>query len=304
VDERLPEPGWYPDPAGGSALRYWDGRRWASSSGDRLSAETGREATGDTPGDATQPIDPGDPPPAPDRADAWESYPASDSFTRGPLRPLAVVLLLVVVAGAVLAFALGSDDDGPADVGDPVADGAGEADDATDDSSDATRSNAGQDAAGDPTEDGAGQSEGGTGNGDSTDGDGDVAENTDGTDADDDPIVLDGRCEVPRDQVGDVEVEEMHAWDFDACDLAPLDPSDGTKLIVITASLPGSDVSEAAARQSAGERDLLWSSHYPALAPGYWVVYLGPFDDEDAAAEAAEEAGGGAYLRRLTGQES
>src|SRR5680860_1213071 len=91
VDERLPEAGWYPDPAGGSALRYWDGQRWASSSGDRLSTETGRDATGD----ATQPIDLDDQPPAPNRADAWESYPTSGSFTRGPLRPLAVALLLV-----------------------------------------------------------------------------------------------------------------------------------------------------------------------------------------------------------------
>ncbi len=288
MDERLPEAGWYPDPAGGSALRYWDGQRWASSGGDRLSTETGRDATGD----ATQPIDLDDQPPAPNRADAWESYPTSGSFTRGPFRPLAVVVLLIIVAGAVLALALGGDGDDPADASDPVADpadGADEADeaeDAADGSGEAAQPDADRDVPIEPPDDPSGQTEGDTGSGD------------------DGPIVLDGRCELPRDQAGDVEVDELRAWDFDACDLAPLDPSDGEQLIVITASLAASDVSEAAARESAGVRDLLWSSHYPALAPGYWVVYLGPFDDEEAAATAAEDAGGGAYLRRLTGQES
>jgi len=27
----LPRPGWYPDPSGGDAERYWDGRQWTAS---------------------------------------------------------------------------------------------------------------------------------------------------------------------------------------------------------------------------------------------------------------------------------
>ena len=302
MDERLPEPGWYPDPAGGSALRYWDGQRWASSSGDRRSAETARDA----PGDATQPIDLRDPPPAPNQADAWESYPNSGAYTRGPFRPLAVVVLLVVVAGAVLAFALGGDGDDRAD-GDN-ADTPAESE-AADGSDEAAAESDGQGATDEPTGGRVRDDEDGTDADDGEDPDdaGDEPDDAgeDGEpDADDGPIVLDGRCEVPREQVGDAEVSELRAWDFDACDLAPLDPGDGEQLIVITASLDGSSLSEAAAQETAGERELLWSSHYPALSPGFWVVYLGPFDGEEAAEEAADEAGGGAYLRRLTGQES
>ena len=57
---------------------------------------------------------------------------------------------------------------------------------------------------------------------------------------------------------------------------------------------------EARERADGAGRDLLWSSHYPSLNPDLWVLFDGPFDDEDAATDAADAIGGGSYPRVLS----
>jgi stage II sporulation protein D len=60
--------------------------------------------------------------------------------------------------------------------------------------------------------------------------------------------------------------------------------------IVVVASVPLAD------GRPAGQ--VLRSDDYPGLAPGYWVVYRGPYA---SATSAQTHAGGGAYVKRLGG---
>jgi hypothetical protein len=52
TDTQAPSPGWYPDPAGGNDLRFWDGAQWTDRTRER--------SRPDTPADP-QPTDPGTP---------------------------------------------------------------------------------------------------------------------------------------------------------------------------------------------------------------------------------------------------
>lgn len=71
--------------------------------------------------------------------------------------------------------------------------------------------------------------------------------------------------------------------------------------VAIVASVSGDEISEEAARDRlAPGQQLLWSSQYPSLNPGLWVIVEGPFDTEGAARQAARRIGGGAYPRALT----
>ena len=74
-------------------------------------------------------------------------------------------------------------------------------------------------------------------------------------------------------------------------------PSKGGALIGYVAQL-GSHrgLSEAEAQQmslrAAGlDAGILWSSYFPQMVPRYWVVYLGPFDSQTAADQAAGSSG-------------
>lgn len=73
---------------------------------------------------------------------------------------------------------------------------------------------------------------------------------------------------------------------------------------MVRASLASSDLDAPDAERRADELEarggVLWSSHYPSLNPGLWVVFDGPFPDADAAAQAADAIGGGTYPRALT----
>jgi Sporulation related domain. len=45
--------------------------------------------------------------------------------------------------------------------------------------------------------------------------------------------------------------------------------------------------------------DVLWSSNYSSLNPGYWVAAAGPFSTQSEAQSAADNLGSGAYVRYL-----
>ena len=113
-------------------------------------------------------------------------------------------------------------------------------------------------------------------------------------------IDFDGRCTVEL--TADEQVEQPRPWQFAACERAPIDLEGGrTAWVAIVGSLSGAEFTEAAAldRLDAGQV-LLWSSHYPSLNPGLWVIVEGPFDAKDDASRAARRVGNGAYPRALT----
>lgn len=143
-----------------------------------------------------------------------------------------------------------------------------------------------------------------------TDADGTDADGTDadGTDADD----QDSDTDADGTDVGNEDSDD----DADGTDAgneedAPADADDTTRAIdleaedgtwvTIVASLAGDDFTEAAARDRLDTGQvLLWSSDYPSLNPGLWVIVEGPFDTEDEARSAARRLGSGAYPRALT----
>lgn len=123
-------------------------------------------------------------------------------------------------------------------------------------------------------------------------------------DAGEAPVELDfdGVCTV---EVDADEVDDPRPWDFDECTSAPI-ALDGAeeRWIVVVASLSEGSYDEAAARERAASEgfdgNLLWSSHYPSLNPDLWVVYDGPYADQEEARAAAEDIGGGSYPRVLS----
>jgi hypothetical protein len=115
-------------------------------------------------------------------------------------------------------------------------------------------------------------------------------------------LVLDGRCEVEVDAAVEDDAHTQQAWRYPECEHAPLDPTDADeRWIVVVGSYSGEAraVREAERRSTDDEPRLLWSSHYPSLTPGWWVVYEGPFADRRAARDAADELGANAYVRLL-----
>ena len=149
-----------------------------------------------------------------------------------------------------------------------------------------------EDGAGDGAGDGSGEDPG-EGSGRTAPDDGEGSRTT---------VDLGGGCVVEVSD--DIPVEELRPWEFEECDRAPivLSASD-ERWVAVVESLSGQDFSEEEAleRLEADEdRQLLWSSHYPSLNPGLWVIVEGPFEDQEAATEAARRIGGGAYPRALT----
>jgi hypothetical protein len=269
-------PDWYPDPVDPTQERWWNGEEWTT---DIRRIRTGPLAA-----------------PAPSRRPPRAALLAAGAL--GLVTVLVVAAVIVVTGGD----RSGDIDDVPVagDAGTDTGDGA---EDDTDTGEDAS-ADAGEDA-----DEGDG-SRNGEGDGD---GDGSEAEGDDGDEATDegDPadegesgvIDLDGQCEVDLDDVPDAD-GDLRAWDVPACTYAPVDLGSGSRWIVVIASLDGTANDGAAAETRAGgfsgAEGVLWSSHYPSLNPGWWVVYDGPFDGEDAATEAAEARGGGAYPRLLS----
>ncbi|MFA9429872.1 hypothetical protein [Egicoccus sp. AB-alg2] len=167
--------------------------------------------------------------------------------------------------------------------------------------------------------------ESGTGAGGDDDADDDADAPADGR-AEDDQAEESAESEEGRDDAGDepevvtVEFDDVCAveldpsehddprpWDFEDCERAPITLGDGERQwVVVVASLWGDDFTEREALARLDERGrgrLLWSSHYPSLNPGLWVVVEGPFPDEEAAERAAERIGNGAYARELSDDE-
>jgi hypothetical protein len=141
-------------------------------------------------------------------------------------------------------------------------------------------SETGDDGADQPREDGA-ASDDGEGDQDQADQSEDDADSGTADDADD-------------------EEEADRADDDDPARAIDLEAA-RTTWVAIVSSLSGDEFTEAAARDrlDAGQV-LLWSSDYPSLNPGLWVIVEGPFDTEDEARRAARRVGNGAYPRVLT----
>ena len=130
----------------------------------------------------------------------------------------------------------------------------------------------------------------------------------DGAAADDDDegskatVDLGGGCvvEVPD----DTAVDQLRPWEFAECDRAPIALAGSEeRWVAVIESLSGEDFSEEEALERLGtdeDRLLLWSSYYPSLNPGLWVIVEGPFEDQESATEAARRIGGGTYPRALT----
>ena len=159
-------------------------------------------------------------------------------------------------------------------------------------------------AAGDETGGGdasVGQQEGGDGPGAADEGD--DAESTDAADE--------------RDDAEATDADAADGEETDPADGEDADPADGddpsrpievegsqAAWVAIVSSLSGDEFSESAARgRLAPGQQLLWSSDYPSLNPGLWVIVEGPFDREAEARSAARRLGSGAYPRVLTEDE-
>jgi hypothetical protein len=286
--------GWYPDPADGARLRWWDGRRWTSH----------RHVPGDVAGAAGQP---------------------TRRWTRQQVVAASVLGgFIVLTAGIVLSLVLA--DDGPSDdlaiedvlpPEDRGADGAGPADADTGpedreagagdpEDPDAPAEDRDLDADGWDDADAEAGADGDT-DADPADPDGDDGADADadadrdlasgGGDDADGRVALDGGCRV---DLGDRDPDDVRAWELDECSLAPVEVGGPSgSWIVVVASFTGDALTEDEARSRADAlgHELLWSSHYPSLNPDLWVVFDGPYADEDAAEAAADALGGGSYAR-------
>ena len=60
-----------------------------------------------------------------------------------------------------------------------------------------------------------------------------------------------------------------------------------------------SEAEKKARAAGGGEVGVLQSDDFSSLRKGYWVVFSGEYDSRSAAETAAEDAGGGAYARRI-----
>jgi hypothetical protein len=274
-------PDWYPDPADATQERWWTGQEWT--------------------------------------ADVRPSRAAAAATTSASRPPRAAVVaaavlggLTLLVVGAVVTLTGGEPDRAIDDLAATAPEDEPAA--SEDEAEDPADGDAEQD--GDAEPDGAQDDEAEGGEADSADADGDgAAEDVDvgdepsdeaGDDADErdaEPIDLDGACTVDPDDVPDTD-GDLRAWDVPACRWAPVDLGDGSRWIVVVASLDGTanegEDAESRAARLGDDGGVLWSSHYPSLNPGWWVVFEGPFPDEDAANDAAAARGGGSYPRLLS----
>ena len=60
-----------------------------------------------------------------------------------------------------------------------------------------------------------------------------------------------------------------------------------------------SEAEKKARAAGGGEVGVLDSDDFRSLRKGYWVVFSGQYDSRSAAETAAEDAGSGAYARRI-----
>lgn len=302
VDDPQAPAGWYPDPAGRAQLRWWDGNGWTAS-------YRPLQATDEAPDEAVAPG-------------------ASPGVTRLPTvrqprlpwprrQVVAAAVIggfLLVTIGIVAALVIADrgsdrtptiddlltsdlDGDSESDEGEGSSDDSDEADpeaSAEDDDLDAGDGS----AAGDP---------------DDPQGDADDAE-PDAGDREAIEVDFDGVCVVTLDPdssdgaTGTDDADDpgaLRPWHFRECERAPVALDDGDRWIVVVASFgtEGMTEDEAVTRSEGSGHGLLWSSHYPSLNPGLWVLYDGPYDDERDASEAARQLGGGSYPRVLSDDE-
>lgn len=281
-DEPAPA-GWYPDPTGRAALRWWDGTNWTAH------AEAAKDASAAQP--AARPagwyVDPTD-----ESARRWWDGSSWTQETQADPTPsvltdrrtlvgalIAVTALLLLAGGAVTAMWLGDDEVAASD-----------------------ETSAAEDAS---DEDGSGSrelenSEDPESSDDATDAQ--ARDGADGDWADGERITVDFddvcRVEVDRDRA---EAGNLRPWDA-GCASAPIQLERGeSRWIVVVSSLNGVDFDQAAAIERSQDRGLssevLWSSHYPSLNPGLWVVFDGPFIDEQAANATAAARDDGSYAR-------
>jgi hypothetical protein len=118
-------------------------------------------------------------------------------------------------------------------------------------------------------------------------------------------VTLDGQCVVTADESLLANREQSAAWEFPECRWAHIALPPGEKRwIVVYTSLNGNDFGSDDALQRAAENrvpgNVLWSSHYPSLNPGVWVIYEGPYMTEEEAKAATRRVGGRAYPRALS----
>lgn len=87
TEQRSPEPGWYPDPSGSPHLRWWNGVSWSDS-------------THPLPGASPQST----PAPAYPSIFGDDPGPTADSRPRGAWVAIAMVVVLLGIAGVAVAF--------------------------------------------------------------------------------------------------------------------------------------------------------------------------------------------------------
>jgi hypothetical protein len=118
-------------------------------------------------------------------------------------------------------------------------------------------------------------------------------------------VNLDGQCVVTVDDHVLASGDPIYAWDFPECRWAHIALAPGEeRWIVVYTSLNGEEFEAGDALERAAENrvpgNVLWSSHYPSLNPGVWVIFEGPYMTEDAAKAATRRVGGRAYPRILS----
>lgn len=280
MSDRPTPAGWYEDPYGEGTWRWWDGSSWSTATrldgratGVPVAASAAATSKGAASATSTEQMF------APDRRDR----------RRATLGLGALALIAAAIVGSAILFTGNRDDlavDEVPGANDPPPTSAGSEETSPDEALD---SDAGtpSDATDDTLED----------------------EGAEPSDTDDEPeengsieLDFDGVCTV---EVDADDVDDPRPWHFDECTSAPIELSDGDgRWVVVIASLSEDSYDEAAARERAAEEgfddNLLWSSHYPSLNPGLWVVFDGPFGDQEEARSAAAEIGGGSYPRLLS----
>ena len=283
-------PGWYADPADDRTQRWWDGTSWTQAT-RRAGSPAGATAA---PGTAT----PRHPAGTTSISMDGEAvgHPVTDT---SPTRP-STGTIFAATAGVILLLAI-------------VGVGSWWITTALMDRSTSTEtasSNGSSTPAPDDTPDdeqrGTGDEEDAASDADINDESGNNGAGTDGSSAE--TVTLDGECTIELDASERERSDEIRPWDFEECRWAPVTLDGGAdsdaEWIVVHVSLNGDDFDAEDALDRADAEGLpgqvLWSTHYPSLNPDLWVVYDGPYLDEETAIDAAATAGSGAYPRQLS----
>jgi hypothetical protein len=118
-------------------------------------------------------------------------------------------------------------------------------------------------------------------------------------------VTIDEQCIATVDESVLSSGNAIRAWDYQECRWAPIPLGPGQEQwVVVYTSLNGNDFDATDALERASDSgvpgNVMWSSHYPSLNPGVWVIYEGPFATENEAKAATRRVGGRAYPRVLT----